>query len=141
GWAETYRVLNERRLGLAETPWEIVSQSLYPTNAALAAAEQDVTSPWTDDTTTARTGSVTRVSKTRTYNVSTPLDGTLKVTLRSSAGLRVALDVFASSTRVAHVTGRGSLTRTATVCGTRSYRVRVSDLAGRGAFQLTLAEP
>jgi hypothetical protein len=141
GWAETYRVLNERKLGLPETPWQIVSNSLYPSDAALAAAEQDVVSPWTADTSSVRNGSVTRTSRTRNYTVSTPLDGTFKVAIRPSAGLRVALDVFASSTRVSHVTGRGLLTRSTTVCGTRSYRVRVTDLSGRGTFRLTLSEP
>ena len=141
GWAETYRVLNERRLGLPESPWEIVSRSLYPTDAALAAAERDVTSPWTSDTTTTRAGSVTRTSRTRTYTVATPLDGTLKVTLRSSAGLRSQLDVFAGATRVARVTGRGTVTRTVTVCGARSYRMRVTEQAGRGSFRLSVVEP
>src|SRR5919112_1463332 len=130
GWAETYRVLNQRRLGLPESPWEIVSQSLYPNDAALAAAERDVASPWS---------TVTRTSRTRTYTVATPLDGTLKVTLRSSAGLRAQLDVFAASKRVARVTGRGTVARTVTVCGARSYKVRVTEQAGRGSFRLSVA--
>ena len=141
GWAETYRVLNQRKLGLPESPWEIVSRSMYPTDAALAAAERDVTSPWTADTTTTRAGSVTRTSKTRTYTIATPLDGTLKVTLRSSAGLRARMDLFAASTRVARVTGRGTVSRTVTVCGARSYRVRVTEQAGRGSFRLSVVEP
>jgi hypothetical protein len=141
GWAETYRVLNQRKLGVPESPWEIVSQSLYPTDAALAAAEQDVTSPWQADTSTTRSGSVTRTSRTRTYTVSTPLDGSLTVTVRSSAGLRVALDVYAASARVAHATGLRTLTRSTTVCGSRSYRVRVSELRGKGGFTLSVAKP
>jgi hypothetical protein len=141
GWAETFRVLNQRRLGLPESPWEIVTQALYPTAAALTAAEQDVVDPWQADTSTVRTGSVTRTSRTRTYAVSTPLDGTLKVALRSSARLRLALDVYASSTRVAHAVGSGTLSRSTTVCGARTYRVRVSELSGRGSFRLTVAKP
>jgi hypothetical protein len=141
GWAETYRVLNQRRLGVPESPWEIVSQTLYPTDAALSAAEQDVTSPWQRDTATTRTGALTRTSRTRTYTVATPLDGTLKLTLRASAGLRVSVDLFASSTRVAHVTGAGTLSRSSTVCGSRSYRVRVTELNGRGSFRLAVAKP
>jgi hypothetical protein len=141
GWAETYRLLNQRKLGLAESPWEIVSQSLYPTDAALAAAEQDVTNPWQADTSTVRSGSVTRTSRIRTYTVSTPLDGSLTVRLRSPAGLRVALDVYASSTRVGHATGTGTLTRSTTVCGARSYRIRVGELRGKGSFRLTVARP
>src|SRR5919109_4236500 len=47
----------------------------------------------------------------RTNTFSTPLDGTLRVSVRSSSGLRVALDVYASTTRVAHASGAGTLTR------------------------------
>src|SRR5436190_14234327 len=60
GWAETFRVLNQRRLGVAESPWEIVTQSLYPTAAVLSAAEQDVVDPWRAGTSTAQTGAVPR---------------------------------------------------------------------------------
>jgi len=141
GWAETYRLLNQRRLGLPDSPWEIVSQALYPSDAALAAAQLDVTSPWESDTATTRAGAVTRVSRTRSYTVATPLDGTLKLTLRTSAGLRVSVDLFASSTRVAHVTGSGTLSRSTTVCGARTYRVRVTELKGRGSFQLAVSKP
>jgi hypothetical protein len=141
GWAEAYRVLNQRKLGVPESPWQIVVQALYPTSAALAAAELDVTTPWRSGSTTTRAGSVTRTSRTRTYTVATPLDGALKVTLRSSAGLRVAMDVFASATRVAHVTGGGTLNRAATICGARTYRVRIKEIAGRGSFRLAVAKP
>jgi hypothetical protein len=141
GWAETYRVLNQRKLGLPESTWDIVTQALYPTSAALTAAEQDVKTPWTTNTTSTLTGTVTRTSRTRAYTVTTPLDGTLKLTLRTSRGLRVSFDVFASSTRVTHVTGSGTLTRTTTVCGTRAYRVRVTELRGRSAFRLAVSKP
>jgi hypothetical protein len=141
GWAETYRVLNQRKLGVPESPWQIVTQALYPTTAALGAAELDITTPWQSGSTTSRSGSVTRTSRTRTYAVATPLDGTLKLTLRSSAGLQVTMDVFASATRVAHVSGGGTLARSTTVCGTRSYRVRIKELAGRGSFRLAVAKP
>jgi hypothetical protein len=100
-----------------------------------------VSTPWQADTTTGRTGSVTRTSKTRTYSIATALDGTLKVTLRSSAGLRVALDVYASSTRVAHAAGAGTLARSATICGVRTYRVRVTELRGKGSFRLSVTKP
>jgi hypothetical protein len=140
-WAETYRVLNQRRLGLPESPWEIVAQSLYPTPAALTAAEQDVTAPWTTNTTSTLNGAVTPLSRTRTYTVATPLDGAMRLTLRTSRSLRVSFDVLSASTRVAHVSGSGSLARSTSVCGTRAYRVRVTELKGRGAFQLAVSKP
>jgi hypothetical protein len=141
GWAETYRVLNERKAGRAETPWQIVDQSLYPTAAALIAADQDVTTPWTAGTTTTQKAVLTRTKKTRTFTVATRLDGTLKMTLKPSAGMLVSLDVFASSTRAAHVVSARSVARTFAVCGARSYRFRVTDLAGRGSVSLTVAKP
>jgi hypothetical protein len=140
GWAETYRVLNERKAGIPEPPWQIVTQALYPTAAALTAAEQDVTTPWQAGTTTTQTASLTR-KKTRTFTIATQLDGTLKLTLKHASGMRLSIDVFASSTRAARVVSAGVVSRSFTVCGTRSYRVRVTDLAGRGSVSLTVAKP
>jgi hypothetical protein len=141
GWAETYRVLNERKAGLPEAPWQIVTPDLYPTEAALTAAEQDVTSPWQAATATKQTALLSRTKRTRTFTVTTELDGSLKMTLRHSAGMRLSLDVFASSTRAAHVVSAKVVSRTFAVCGTRSYRFRVTDLAGRGSVSLTVAKP
>lgn len=141
GWAESYRVLNERKGGRAETPWQIVDQVLYPTAAALTGAEQDVTAPWATATTTTQRVVLTPAKKTRTFTVATQLDGTLKMTLRPSAGMRLSLDVFASSTRAAHVVSARAISRTFTVCGARSYRFRVTDLTGRGSVSLTVAKP
>ncbi len=141
GWAETYRVLNERKAGLAEAPWQIVTQALYPTPAALTAAEQDVTNPWQAATTTTQSAALSRTKRTRTFTVATQLDGTVKMTLKHSPGMRLAVDVFASSTRAAHIVSAGVVSRTFTDCGTRSYRFRVTDLAGRGSVSLTVAKP
>ena len=141
GWAETYRVLNERKAGRAETPWDIVSQSLYPTDAALAAAEQDVTSSWVQTAPTIRTLALTRTTRTRTFTVPTQLDGTLKLSLRPTRGLRLAVNVYASSTRVAHAVTSSSVSRTATICGVRSYRIRVQALEGQGSVRLSVTKP
>jgi hypothetical protein len=141
GWAETYRVLNERKAGRAETPWDIVSEAMYPTAADLAAAEQDVTNPWTHATMTTQTAAFTRTTRKRTFTIVTPLDGSLKVTLRPSAGMRLALDVYAGAKRVAHTVSARIVSRGTTVCGTRSYRVRVSALSGRGNVQLAVSKP
>jgi hypothetical protein len=141
GWAETYRVLNERKAGKTETPWDIVSQSLYPTDAALAAAEADVTTPWTPSAPTTLSATFTRTTRTRTFTVSTPLDGTLRVNLRPGRGLRLALDVDAGSTRAVHAVTTAAVTRTTTICGARTYRIRVQALKGRGTARLALTKP
>ena len=141
GFAESYRVLNERKAGKAETPWQIVSDVLYPTATALQALELDVTFPWERETTTTRTGRFTRATRTRTFTVATKLDGRLSLTLRQSAGTRLALDVLAASKRVLHAAGAGTLARGTTVCGTRSYQVRIRALKGYGAFSLAVSKP
>jgi len=141
GFAESYRVLNERKVGRAETPWQIVSDVLYPDAAALQAVELDVTSPWVRETTTTRTGRFTRATRTRTFTVATQLDGRLRVTLRPSSGTRLSLDVFAASKRVAHAAGTATLARGTTICGTRTYRVRVRALKGNGSFSLAVSKP
>ncbi len=86
-------MLNERRAGLPEAPWDVVTRLLYPDDTALGLAEQDVTTPWQGTSTSVRTGSLSKAARVRTYAVSTPLDGTLSVTLRPPAGVRVALDI------------------------------------------------
>lgn len=142
GFAETYRVLNERLAGLAEAPWDVVSQLLYPTDAALSLVQQDVTSPWQGSTLVTRTGSVSKRARVRTFTVATPLDGTLRLSLRGPAKARFALDVLTPSTaRLAHATGTKTAATTATICGQRSLTVRVSRLAGAGAFRLSLTRP
>jgi hypothetical protein len=141
GFAESYRVLNERKAGRAETPWQIVSTALYPSDAALAALEQDVTTPWQTTTTTSRTARFTRTARTRTYTIATQLDGALKVTLRPSAGTRLALDVFAASRRVAHAAGTRAVSRSTAICGQRSYRIRVRAVSGKGTFSLAVSKP
>jgi hypothetical protein len=141
GFAESYRVLNERKAGLSETPWQVVSDSLYPDSTALTLLEQDVTTPWQGATASTRTGSLTRTTRARTYTVATQLDGTLRVSLRPSAGTRLALDVYASSTRVAHAVGTRAISRTTTICGQRSLRIRVRAVSGTGTFRLTVAKP
>src|SRR5918911_2743263 len=70
-FAETYRVLNQRRAGLMETPWNIVDQSLYPSSAALALVEQDVTTPWTKAAATTYRSSLSARAPARTFSVAT----------------------------------------------------------------------
>jgi hypothetical protein len=141
GWAESYRVLNERRLGLPEAPWQIVSDSLYPDDAALTAAAQDVTMPWQTETTTTQTASLTRTTPARTYTIATQLDGSLKLAVKPSPGLRLTLDVYASATRVIHTVATRAISRTTTICGAHSYRIRVTAARGTGSFRLTVTEP
>jgi hypothetical protein len=146
GWAEAYRVLNQRKTGVAETPWDIVSRRFYPDDAALARLEQDVTTPWLGPTTERRNGSFTRTIRTRSYTVATLLDGTLGIHLRGPRAARLTLDVFSGSTRIGHAVKAAGSTSTSTaltICGQRSVGVSLTRAAGTGvgAFGLTVAKP
>lgn len=125
-FAESYRLLNERRLGLPESAWDIVDSSLQPSQAALDALLLDIQSPWSGSRTVTRKSSFVRASKTsvRTFTIATPLDGTLSLSVKSPKGT-VFRPRIASSI----------------VCGQRSATVTVTRVKGYGAFTLAVAVP
>jgi hypothetical protein len=132
-WAETYRVLNQKRLGLPETSWDIVSTSLYPDTTALALAQDDVLRPWSGPTTTTYRG-----TSGRTYAIPTPLDGRMTVKVSAANKTRVQLKVGSASTTTA---AGGTRTVPRTVCGQRTTSVRVKRVSGKGAYTLTVVKP
>ena len=141
GWAETYRVLNERRLGIPQAQWQVVSDVFFPSDASLAAAQADVTTPWNGSTTTTLKGSVRKRAAVRTFSVQTPLDGQLRVSLTAAKGERVTLNVLSgSSTRLVHKVGR-TVSGSATICGQRAIRVQVRRVSGSGAFRVSVTRP
>ena len=117
-FAESYRVLNERRLGTAESPWNVVSELFYPDDVALRLLEQDVVRPWTGPTTVTLRG-----KGTRNVRVATPLDGPVTVRLTAPRG---------TSYRVS---------APGTVCGQRSVTVRLTRVKGRGGYTLRVTRP
>jgi hypothetical protein len=143
-FAETFRVLNERRLGLAESPWDIVSDSLRPDDRALALAQQDVTTPWKSNTSSTASVRLTKAAKTRTVAIATPLDGNIQVSLRGVRNTRVSFDLIgANGARISHTVVSGATTGTArsVVCGTRAYAARVTLQRGSGTFRLSISKP
>jgi hypothetical protein len=141
GFAEAYRVLNEQQLQLQEAPWDIVSEQFMPNSTALAVLRQDVTSPWTKNTTLIRQGSVSKSVRTRAFSIQTPVDGRMSVRLISSAKAKFRLDILSpTSTNLGHATGKNA-SAGATVCGQRAVRLRVKDVSGAGAFKLTISRP
>ncbi|MDX6487876.1 MAG: hypothetical protein QOK13_491 [Gaiellaceae bacterium] len=144
GWAESYRVLNQRKAGLIESPWEIVARALYPDDGALSRLEQDVVTPWTAPTAESRSGSVSQQTRIRSYTVATPLDGTLKVSLRGPRTAKLTLDLFSGTTRIGHAVKTANATSTSTsltICGQRSVGIRLTRTAGAGAFALAISKP
>jgi hypothetical protein len=140
-FAETYRVLNERLEGLPETPWEVVSGALYPDTAALEALRQDVLAPWTSTTRVAYSGGISARARARTFTVATPYDGSLRATVRATRGpvtvtLLTRTGARAATTTVAAGTSRSLST---TVCGSRTYRLRVAYTRAAARFTIAVA--
>jgi hypothetical protein len=139
-FAEGYRLLNELRAGRPETAWEIVDASLRPDASTLAALERDIVDPWTRPTVERRSGTfATRGRATRSFQLATPLDGTLRITLSAPAKMRLRLSLYDTSRKTTVATGGRRLQ--AIICGQRSLAVRVTRQAGAGRFSLSISRP
>lgn len=145
-WAEVYRVMDERKAGITANSWPIIVESFFPSEAALAAAEQDVVRPWTKNR-TAPSGRTFRKQTKKPWwiPVQTPLDGELELTalLPRQGEFEVALVAANRRSvlkRAQWVSQR--LKRTATtVCGQRSLFVRVTPKQGAGRVTVTISAP
>lgn len=136
GWAETFRVLDERRAGITSSGWEIVDPSFFPDDRALEAAEQDVLQPWTAGrTTTYRTRFTAKSKRVWTIRLATPLDGAAEITVSLPRGALhdVALVDSARKRTLAKGLWAGATVKTivTNVCGQRSLSLRVTQ---KGAF-------
>jgi hypothetical protein len=144
GFAETFRVLYEREAGVPESPWLAVSQSLYPDDTALRLLEQDVRDPWTGNTVSTYPGHFSPGSGIRrTFHLKTPLDGNLRLTLRSPRTASFALRLFDAEGNLVDelVDSRPAKTMSYEICGARTLDVRVVRTQGYGAFTLQVSRP
>ena len=143
GFAESYRVLNQRKLGVPESPWRVVSDSMYPDATALSLIEQDVVTPWNGNAQSSLSATLTKRVKTRTLSVATPLDGSFRITIRAAKGERVAVNLLTSTgTSVGRTTivGTSSRSLTTTVCGSRTYSVKLTLAKGTGRARATVSK-
>ena len=145
GFAEAYRALNEQRLGATPTIWSIVDRLFQPDSQALALVLQDVTQPWTEATRVTVTGRVTAKAPRSTRTFPTPLDGTVRVTLRVPAKSRLTLQLVDPQTgtvlaRTAASAPYASTVQT-TACGRRTLIARVTATKGTGVYRLSVARP
>jgi hypothetical protein len=126
-FAETYRVLNEQKLGLPQESWSIVTTLLYPDATALSLLEQDVLMPWTTNTSRRLTAKLTGKIRTRTFKVSTPYDGTVSVDSRQTESAKVSVSLLANGKAVKtnSFSRAAGASLSSTVCGVRTYSVRV----------------
>ena len=145
-WAETYRLMDERKAGITSATWPIIASSFYPNEAALQAAEADVLQPWT----AARTTTATRVFGKSTPKVwwipvATPLDGAyrLSATLPANGTHDVALVASNRQTVLRRLQWTGQRVKSAegTVCGQRSLFVRVTQKGSLGRVRMSVTTP
>jgi hypothetical protein len=130
-FAESYRVLNERRLGRVETSWRIVDQRYDPDEAGLRALERDVVAPWRANTTV-----TVRALTPRPVTTATALDGSFDVRL---AGARATLVLASSSGKILARSANGTLR--GLVCGQRALTVRVAGRPPGAPYSLRISRP
>lgn len=142
GFAEAFRVLNEQHLGLPASEWNVVSDIFFPDGTALSDIQTDISTPWRNPTTSVIKGSFTTKGTTKTTVIGTPLDGDVTATLRTPRSLKAKVQLLAKSKVVATATvsGGAKVART-TACGTRSYALRVTRVAGSGSYTATVGKP
>ena len=145
GFAESYRVLNERKASIPEPPWEIVDPSLTPDDTALALLNQDVVSPWTASTLRTEKGSFGRYGvATRRWALAAPLDGTVRAIVRAPKTLKLTVELRAGVKSVARATkptGSTTASVSTTACGRRSFQAVVTRTKGIGPFSVQLSTP
>lgn len=136
-WAETYAQLHYRN----QFPWEF-DPSFLPDEAAFAAAYRDVTFPWGGAVAQRRSGSLTRARATKTFPVTTTLDGRIRLTLKGPRRANFDLQILSGGRVVARSRRSGSRdTLTATDCQVRAFSVRVVRRSGSGSFTLRVQTP
>lgn len=145
-WAETYRLMDERKVGITTATWPIVASSFYPNEAALQAAEQDVLSPWKASHTTLST----RVFGKRTPKVwwiplATPLDGNLRISATMPSGGTHDLALVGANRRTvikrAQWVGQRVKRLAGSICGQRSLFVRVTQSGATGRVRVSVTTP
>jgi hypothetical protein len=145
-WAETYRLMDERKNGITTASWTIISQSFFPDEPSLLAAERDVLTPWTESRRIVERRVFGRKTKKVWWiPVQTPLDGelTLSATLPRDGLHEVALVAPNRRTviRRAQWVGQRVKRTAASVCGHRTLFVRVTQSGGLGRVTVTATAP
>lgn len=143
-WAEVYRLMDERKAGITTARWQIIAPSLYPTEAALQAAEQDVLQPWTAEQRSVFRRQL-RKGQVWWIKLSTPLDGTVAVTVTIPKGGLHQAALVASDRRTVMKRGAAAGQRqrriAATACGQRSAFVRVTQKGTAGQVTVAVSTP
>lgn len=145
GFAESYRVLVETNGTAAGYDWPIVDPGFRPTPQALAAIREDVLEPWVGPTTKTIRGKFLRQRRTWSTQVTTPLDGDLRLRVTVPGGGADDVTLLSSDGRTVLATGSwassGGKSVEYQVCGARSVRVRVTRGGAAARFTLQVQTP
>jgi hypothetical protein len=138
GFAEAFRVLNEVRAGATTVVWPIVDDRFFPDATALDLIALDVTKPWLSNTSAVVAGTFAPGRPAvRRVRIATPLDGPIRLTLRTAPAARSRLELLSPT---GAVVARGA-TVSRTVCGQRSFTARITGLGRPGRFTLAISKP
>lgn len=144
-WAEVYRLMDERKVGITTFRWQIVAQSFYPDEAALQAAERDVLQPWTAGQQSVHRRQLTKKGQIWWVPLATPLDGMYSITVTlPRGGQHEAALVSANRKRVirrALPTGLRTKAISGNICGQRSLFVRVTQKGALGRVTVVASKP
>jgi len=138
-WAEAYAQLHYQN----RFPWQF-DPSFLPDAGAFAAVQADVLQPWTKNVARRRSGRLTSKRRSKTFPVTTTLDGRIVLTLKNPRGANFDVQILSGGRTVARSRSRrrGGVDRlTATDCVVRSFEVRVVRRSGSGSFSLRVQTP
>ncbi|MDX6408991.1 MAG: hypothetical protein QOE13_2062 [Gaiellaceae bacterium] len=145
GFAESYRILVETNGTATGYDWPILDPSFRPTPASLAAIREDVIHPWVAPTKKTVRGKFLRGSRIWTTQVTTPLDGDLRIRVTVPGGGADDVTLLSSDGRTVLATGSWASTGGKSVeykvCGARSVRVRVTRGGAAARFTLQVQAP
>ena len=145
-WAEAYRLMDERKVGIATQTWQIVSRSFFPSEAALQAADTDVLQPWTAPKTSVSTR-VFRKGTPKTWLIPLPttLDGNLRISATTPNGGTHDVVLVGANRRTvvgrAEWVGQRVKRLDGSVCGQRSLFVRVTQKGSLGRVRVSVTLP
>lgn len=144
-WAETYRLLDERKAGMSGSDWPLIDESFYPDDSALGAAERDVLQPWSlPKISVARHVFTQQGKRVWTIPVQTQLDGAIDVTVKLARnGLDDVVLLGDRKNVLAEGLWSSASTKriTSTVCGQRSLVLRVTHKGGFGPVKVVTRVP
>ncbi|MDP9384732.1 MAG: hypothetical protein M3P50_05805 [Actinomycetota bacterium] len=136
-WAEAYAQAHYP----GQYRWQF-DPTLAPDGPAIAAVARDVAEPWRNNVAVRRSGTLSGRRRSKTFPVTTTLDGRLKLTLKGPRRANYDLQVISDGRVAVRSRRRGSRdTLSATDCQVRSFAVRVVRRSGSGRFTLRVQTP